>query len=131
MSKFSLSRNYSEDKGNKLRTYNKFKSNMKQEKYLNIKNFKLRSSMAQFRLSAHKLEIEKGRFISNTYIPPKERLCKECNMNECEDEKHFLLHCPLYTNLENPFSILVPQLIASLIHITMTRNFYGFSQMKI
>ena len=68
-------------------------------KYLNIKNFKLRSSMAQFRLSAHKLEIEKGRFISNTYIPPKERLCKQCNLNECEDEKHFLLRCPLYTNI--------------------------------
>jgi hypothetical protein len=74
---------------------------MIQEKNLSIRDFRLRSSMAQFRLSAHKLEIEKGRFINNNYISPNERICKQCNLAVCEDEEHFLLNCPLYSSLRS------------------------------
>ena len=48
---------------NKLRTYCKFKFIFQQEKYLdNIKELSNRSILARFRISAHKLEIERGRY---------------------------------------------------------------------
>lgn len=87
--------------GNKLRTYRIFKSNIRREKYLKLKNIKLRTTIAKFRLSAHNLEIERGRFRDNKYITPDKRLCKYCALNSCEDELHFLLLCPFYTELRN------------------------------
>jgi hypothetical protein len=45
---------------NKLRTYCKFKFIIQQEKYLDtIKELSYRSTLARFRISAHKLEIER------------------------------------------------------------------------
>ena len=40
--------------------------------------------------------IEKGRHAKPRKIDRKERYCYFCK-NEVEDEKHFLLSCPLYT----------------------------------
>ena len=83
---------------NKLRTYSKFKTIFKQEEYLNIKDFKMRSILTHFRISAHKLEIETGRYvITNPKTPLENRLCKQCNLSEIEDEEHFLINCPKYT----------------------------------
>jgi hypothetical protein len=55
---------------NKLSTYNKFKSKCQPEPYLNYPNIlKYRSIIAKFRLSAHKLKIETGRYNSrNAYF---------------------------------------------------------------
>lgn len=96
-SKFSMSNQTIYGQKNKLRTYVIFKRDMRQERYLSLKNFTLRLHMSQFRLSAHKLEIERGRFYNNVYVPANQRICKQCNLNICEDEKHFILECPLYT----------------------------------
>ena len=53
--------------------------------------------MAQLRLSCHKLNIETGRYVPyKDRLSPELRLCKLCNMNVCEDEKHFILICPHY-----------------------------------
>ncbi|MCG7891851.1 MAG: reverse transcriptase family protein [Candidatus Thiodiazotropha endolucinida] len=47
----------------KLRTYKLIKANFGQEKYLNvIKDRKHRKALAAFRISAHKLKIERGRY---------------------------------------------------------------------
>jgi hypothetical protein len=47
----------------KLHTYCTFKFIFQQEKYLdNIKELSNRSTLARFRKSAHKLEIERGRY---------------------------------------------------------------------
>jgi hypothetical protein len=83
---------------NKLRTYNKFKSNFQLEPYLNYPNIlKYRSIIAKFRLSAHKLKIETGRYNSrNAYIPADQRICEHCNLERVEDEEHFLIECPKY-----------------------------------
>ncbi len=80
----------------KLRTYCSFKSNFEFEPYLRIGLVpSQRHHLARFRISAHKLEIERGR-----YARPKkqvhERLCKQCQLCLVEDEKHFLLKCPKY-----------------------------------
>ena len=43
----------------------------------------------KFRISAHKLEIERGRYIG---LQTEDRICKLCR-NNIEDEVHFLLEC--------------------------------------
>ena len=76
-----------------------FKLNLSYEKYLNFHpDFHKRKSITKLRISAHRLEIELGRYqIKNKRkIEAKERLCQICQTNEVEDEKHLLLSCPKY-----------------------------------
>ena len=42
--------------------------------------------------------IEKGRHF-NPKIQPCDRLCTLCNLNEVEDEFHFIMACPYYNNI--------------------------------
>ena len=87
-------------KGNKLRTYKTFKTVFKEETYLTIANFEMRRKLAQFRLSAHKLAIETGRYNGkNRYVLPENRLCQSCNGHKMEDEQHFLMECHKYKPL--------------------------------
>ena len=51
--------------------------------------------LSKIRLSAHSLAIETGRY-NKPFTSAEERYCKYC-LNQVENEKHFLLYCPLYT----------------------------------
>lgn len=53
-----------------------------------------RQAMSKLRISAHDLEIEKGRY---TGTPREERLCRNCGV--VEDELHFLDSCTMYAHL--------------------------------
>ena len=84
----------------KLTYYHKNKENFITEPYLShINNFKQRSTITQFRISAHNLKIETGRY-NNT--PTEERCCDWCKHiignNVVENEQHFLTICPLNSN---------------------------------
>ena len=59
-----------------------------------IKVNKFKVVLTCFRKSAHRLEIEAGRWHKPTKIPPNERKCKICN--KLEDEFHFFLMSSLY-----------------------------------
>ena len=72
--------------GNILRTYRLFKNNFAFESYLDLDNFN-RNILIRFRISAHSLEIEKGR---HQNIPLNERICKLCKL-EIEEEIIVLL----------------------------------------
>ena len=79
----------------KALSYILFKKNVCLEKYLYyVKNTKHRIALSRFRLSNHALLIEKGRHLR----PPLERNERKCFIckNEIENEKHFLITCPLY-----------------------------------
>ena len=52
--------------------------------------------IVKIRISAHKLNIESGRYKN---IDRTERICNVCNSNDIEDEYHFILQCPLYNDL--------------------------------
>ena len=52
--------------------------------------------MSRYRLSSHSLNIEQGRY---TKIDRKNRICTLCNCNDIEDEFHFILKCPFYSEL--------------------------------
>ena len=89
--------------GNKLRTYRTFKTQFCTEDYLTkCKNEIHRKQIARFRLSAHKLNIERLRYV-HPRIPPEERLCTNCSRNVCEDELHFLMECDKYNSLRHVF----------------------------
>ena len=80
----------------KLRTYALFKTKIGMEKYLQeIRNLSIRIQFSKFRLSDHNLEIEKGR---HKGLAAELRFCPFCNY-EVENEMHFLLLCPLYTQM--------------------------------
>ena len=82
---------------NKLRSYREYKNIFKTEKYIQLCDPVARKHIAQIRLSAHKLNIESGRYNAhNRYIPPAERICNNCTLNKTEDELHFMLECPAY-----------------------------------
>ena len=58
---------------NKLRTYRKLKEHHAQEPYLTaVKNPSIRASVAKFRLSSHKLMIEKGQHLR---LKLEEQIC--------------------------------------------------------
>ena len=76
----------------KLRTYSKFKSEFEMEKYLVVlKNVNERRNLTRLRISAHNLNIEKGRHKRPVKVPKEDRVCDLCS--EVEDEFHYVINC--------------------------------------
>ena len=83
----------------KLRIFRTFKQDYCVEGYLLLlPNLKHISTIARFRMSSHTLAIETGRH-AKPKIAKEERKCRYCNLEDVEDEEHFLLKCPLYVSL--------------------------------
>ena len=87
----------------KLSTYFQFKTRFTTEKYFELKNIINRYIVTKFRISAHRLRIETGRYerIRNSQgnlvmLDRGERKCLHCTLNEVEDESHMLFKCPIY-----------------------------------
>ena len=85
----------------KLSFYHQHKTKFAREVYLDeVKGFSRRYNTTKLRISAHELEIEKGRY---TNIPRENRICNWCNtsmgakITECEN--HVLFECDLYADL--------------------------------
>ena len=72
------------------------------ESYLyKVSNYKYRQAITRLRISSHDLMIEKGRHI---LIDNKDRLCPICkDKNAIEDEIHFIVSCPLYSQERDTF----------------------------
>ena len=98
------------------------------EPYLNLcKGFSRRYSTTQLRISAHDLEIERGRYKNTSRV---DRTCAWCQtsmgINTVEDESHVLFHCDLYShyrsklisNLNKALSITIDNNAQPAVHIT-------------
>ena len=83
----------------RLITYKTINSNFTLPKHLGLP-YHLRKIISRIRCSNHPLAIEKGRQ-TNPKTPRENRLCQLCNEEVIEDEEHFLLNCPVYTDLRN------------------------------
>ncbi len=90
----------------KMRTYRVFKSNFEKETYLSISNIKQRNAMSRFRISAHRLAIEQGRY-KRSPIPVDQRYCPHCPVQTVEDEYHFLME---YTKYECKRKIMMTRI---------------------
>ena len=76
----------------KLTKYSNIKKNYKYESFLsNILNVNFRKSVTRFRICAHQLPIEYGRYKN---IPRDQRLCNlNFNCTAVGDEKHYVTFC--------------------------------------
>ena len=83
----------------KLSFFRNFKNEYKTEEYLSlIQNPTVRRTFSQYRISNHKLQIERGRYEN---IPREERICKLCDSGEVENEFHFAATCQKYQHLRD------------------------------
>ena len=87
----------------KLEYYHDVKKAFGREAYISeTNNVKHRFQMTRLRISAHDLEVEKGRYFN---IPRPDRICKWClaskNDKITESENHFLFDCDLYLEYRN------------------------------
>ena len=77
-------------------------ANFKYQAYLdNLTIAKFQQNLTRLRVSAHRLEVECGRWTRPERTPLDERKCKICH--RLEDEFHFVLECPLYAELRKQF----------------------------
>ena len=79
----------------KCDTYQLYKVNFEQEKYLSILPPNLAISLCKFRTSNHRLEIETQRHV-RPLVPRIDRKCKKCVLNETGNEFHHVLVCPKF-----------------------------------
>jgi len=82
------------EKYSKLRTYCLFKTKLKLEKYLYSSNSYGKQLHTSIRTGTNKLEIETGRWNN---VEVTQRICKNCDQKVIEDEVHFVVQCPRYT----------------------------------
>jgi hypothetical protein len=81
---------------NKLRIYKTLKGSFKQEPYItNIKNRNQREWLSRYRISAHTLRVETGRYTSPV-TPMSQRVCVYCDSGECDTEQHAILVCETF-----------------------------------
>ena len=81
---------------NKLRFYSTFKASFSREPYFDLVNSRnQRSFLTRIRCSAHRLEIEKLRYVKPV-IPAASRICGFCHSGEVGDERHFLMNCETF-----------------------------------
>ena len=74
-----------------LQVFKLIKPDIEFESYLTqVKNVKHRQAVTGFRISAHKLPIETGRYAN---IERNLRLCSICNLQEIGDEYHYFSNC--------------------------------------
>ena len=115
-----------------LRCFRTFKKEFELEKYLKcVRDPKLRKCISKLRLSSHKLSIETGRY-TKPKTPEEQRICQYCNLNTIENECHFVLQCPYYTEervklltavlLREPDTIVSDDCNQTLINILSTDN---------
>ena len=80
----------------KLKTLSILKDDLACKNYLlSVSNIANRTALTKFRLSNHNLMIEKGRYENMQLC---DRSCPFCP-DQIEDEFHFLVKCPIYTEL--------------------------------
>ena len=106
-----------------LCTYRSFKTTMEFEEYIDLLPKKLRFALASLRLSSLKLRIETGRYPQNR-IDRVQRKCLNCNLNDLEDEYHFVLICPMFNDLRTTYIKKILLSTSKCIHVCWTIYVY-------
>ena len=74
-------------------------------------------TVPKLRTANHKLPVEKGRYIN---LPREQRSCNLCNSDSIGDKFHFLLECPMLTDLRVKY---IPK------YYRKRPNFFKFSEL--
>jgi hypothetical protein len=83
--------------------YSKIKNDIFINDNIQKLSYNLRYEILSILCSTHKLAIEQGRHLNE---PRENRLCQICNYNEFEDEYHFVLVCPVLSDVRRFFFYL-------------------------
>ena len=104
----------------RCRTYKEIKKSFGMELYLqdNISR-QLRISFTKFRLSSHRLMVERGRWM-RPKIEYTERKCTLCDDHDIQDEYHIVMKCPLFHSLRKKY---IPE------HYYVRPSMYKFVQL--
>src|ERR1700722_6742460 len=81
------------EKKRKLRLYRRIKTRLVLEDYIVELDRGKRRQLTMLRGGTNYLRIERGRWLGER---EEDRVCNVCLCQEVEDEKHFLLACPMY-----------------------------------
>jgi hypothetical protein len=104
----------------KLKFFREIHESGERPPYIDICKLKSdRSLLSKFRLSAHSLAIEKGRY-SN--IERQNRVCLSCDTGEVENEYNFFSTCPHYISLRKKVNIKIVNSNISLRHMFLLFN---------
>ena len=113
--------------GNKLRTNRKFKNLFKFEEYLQFGSQTEQQTYATFRISAHDLRIERGRYEG---LKVEDKICNTCNLN-IEDEFNFLMICSPLDNCRAKYVNIIKRLYTNFENLSTEDNLYGYYHVKI
>ena len=83
-----------------LNLYRQIKLHFSYESYLDILPHNIRTFLTRIRVSSHTLRVHTGRY---SRIDRNERYCLYCDLHDIEDEYHFVVICPLYTDLRKQY----------------------------
>jgi hypothetical protein len=86
-------------------------------------------ALTKFRISAHNLAIETGRY-TKPKTPVEQRLCIHCNKREIESEQHFLLVCPLYNTERVELMLKIMRFIPDLPNVSNDVKFMNIMSSK-
>ena len=75
-----------------------FKKSFGLENYILMFRRSMTANFSRLRITAHSLMIEKGRHFK---MPLENRTCKLCDLNEVEDETHFMIKCSYYSDFRD------------------------------
>ena len=105
----------------KATSFIRFKTNISIETHLTL-NFNTvhKKAISRFRLSNHPLMIEKGRHLK---IDRNERKCYFCK-DDIEDEKHFLIKCPLFYKQKKPLEEVCIETVRDTNNYLMSKGSY-------
>ena len=111
----------------KLRTYVTYKTEFGLQSYISSNmNRHRRSLMAQFRLSILPITVETGRFRN---IPLQDRKYTICDLNEVENEKHFLCICPVYNDIKSTLYTKANTINSEFSTLNMSERFISWWNM--
>ena len=111
-------------RGNKLRTYRKYKKDKLTESYITHTMPRgHRSVLAKLRNGSLPLKIETGRY-TNPPLLIQERLCPMCDVNAVESEIHFLCECQTYSDIRLCLFNSAATYDANFIYMNSTDKFY-------
>ena len=94
------------EKKSKLRLYIQLKSKLVMEEYVSELDRSKRKQLAMLRGGTNYLRIERGRWVGEEV---EERVCRVCLCDDVEDEKHFLLACPMQMFRRISWQMRIPQ----------------------
>ena len=97
----------SDEKMTKLRTYKLITKKFGLEKYLELNERKTnRKALSAFRISAQRLNIERGRYMK---LKVEDRLCRSITYKVIEDEIHVICQCTQFQMSRNPMVQIITE----------------------